>query len=155
MEIALKALRYTTLFLILLTLAGCGSYTLQGRVIRGDMSLATFVKPDDARLNAEPVSSVQITVYRDPDKLSSKLEGRAVSATDGSFEIDLSGFGTGWMEEQWLVEASRTRYRNAAWIGTLTGTHRERVLLIMLAPGDATPTREDDNLLKQYEQFRY
>lgn len=150
-------MRLTALPLLLVTLiavsTGCSSYVLQGRVVHGAANDMAFVAGDDARLADAPVPSARISVYRDPDKLSRKMSGTGLSDAHGVFSIQIDELGAGWMDEEWLVQASKAGYRTASAKQRLTGGTKKMQLLIIMAPGAADAPREDD-LLKQYERFK-
>jgi hypothetical protein len=134
--------------------AGCSTYTLQGTVISGSVNTMTFVPPDDARLREPPVTNVRITVQRDPDKLSRKLVGTDISDAHGRFVIPIDEFGTGWMNEQWLIRATKDGFETTSALYELTADRKKMRLLVIMSPGLSVVPREDEDLMKQFEQYR-
>ncbi len=136
---------------------GCGGgYTLSGRVVRGETGFTTFVSP--AQLDqGKPVAGAQIMVYRDPDTPKRSLVGKAVSDGNGNFEVFLDGFGVGWMDEMWEIRVDRPPYDRLESLERLPSAKAGRGLLITLRPGFGEPDDawERDDLIQQYEKFRY
>lgn len=137
-----------------LFLCSCGSYTLRGKVIEGFDSDVTVVSADDPRLNEPGIRQVRINVHRDPGGLAQELAGSGLSDADGTFAIELSAFGAGWMDETWLVETTRSGYRNAQRTIRLPSNTNRRQLLIIVAPGTATPSEHRDDLWEDYRRYR-
>ena len=134
-------------------LTGCSTYTLHGNVTYGQISDMELVDPSDRRLSDPPLTSVRITVQRDPDKLSRRIAGTDVSDVRGRFVIPLDEFGAGWMEEEWLIRASKPGFKTATSILRLDANTRGKRLLIILGPGlSDEPTAEDLNA--EFERFR-
>lgn len=133
-------------------LAGCGSYKLQGRVLRGDVSYATIVSADDPQLRApNGLEGVRLRVLTDPDRLNREQVGAGVSGPDGSFSLDIDAFGAGFLEYDIGVEAVRPGYVGVDERFRMP-SKGERVLII-LAPGRDTRAPRQ-NLLDEYERFR-
>ena len=130
-----------------LLLCSCGSYTLRGKVIEGLDSDVTVVSADDPRLNEPGIRQVRINVHRDPGGLAQELAGSGLSDADGTFAIELPGFGAGWMDETWLVETAQRTLR----LPSNTNRHQ---LLIIVAPGTATPSEHRDDLWEDYRRYR-
>ena len=133
--------------------AGCSAYVLQGRVIEGVSSEMTFVGADDPRLWDTTVGNVRITVHRDPDRLSRRLVATDVSDARGRFVISLQEFGAGWMQEQWLIRASKTGFQTAVSMPRLNQGMKDMRLLIILAPGASQDPREED-LIEESRRYR-
>ncbi len=111
-----------------------------------------FVSADDPRLAQPGLSSVRITVERDPGELSATQVGRGLSDDQGRFAITLDSFGAGYLMEVFGVHASRSGYRNTQANLSLNAKDDRRLLVIM-APGHSDPY-ETESLLEQYERFR-
>ena len=132
---------------------GCGSYVITGRVIQGRINEMAFVAADDPRLEDLPVSSVRITVYRDPDRLSRHLAGTSLSDGRGRFTVQVDELGAGWMDEEWRIQASKAGYQTVISRQRLTAGKKKMRLLVIMAPGVSEVPREED-LIEQYERFR-
>ena len=134
-------------------LSGCNSYVLHGKVIAGPISHMAFVGADDNRLGEVGMSGVQVTLRRDPGRLSTQLVASAMTDLDGNFSLAVNELGAGWMEEAWLLVARKPGFENATWQHRLTMKHPEMPLLVTMTPGYSEPDRHED-LMDQYEQFR-
>lgn len=134
-------------------LSGCNSYVLHGKVIAGPISRMAFVGADDNRLGEVGMSGVQVTLRRDPGRLSTQLVASAMTDLDGNFSLAVNELGAGWMEEAWLLVARKPGFENATWQHRLTMKHPEMPLLVTMTPGYSEPDRHED-LMDQYEQFR-
>lgn len=137
----------------LLSLGGCNAYVLQGQVVRGAASAVELVYAGDERLSAPPVGGVQVRVTRDPLTMNRKLAGSARTDAGGDFTIIMDGFGTGWMQEQWLVQAVAPGHQNAETMMELPAKNSKWRVLITLAPGVSEPIRDSD-IMEDLEQFK-
>ncbi len=152
-------MRMTQLFLygVLVSTAagvsGCGSYVLHGKVIAGPISHMAFVGADDNRLGEVGMSEVQVTLRRDPGRLSTHIAASAITDLDGNFSLAVDELGAGWMEEAWLLVARKPGLQNATWQQRLSMKHPKMQLLVTMTPGYSEPDRHED-LMDQYEQFR-
>jgi len=136
-------------------LGGCSSgYALRGKVVEGGISTIAAVDRADDRLAEQGVGDVQIRVYRDPGRLSQELAATGVSHADGSFEIAISAFGAGWMDEEWLIQTYREGYANAETVMRLPGDTVRRPVLIQLRRGAASPMRGREDLMEEIERYR-
>jgi hypothetical protein len=142
---------------VLAHLGGCNTYTLKGKVVRGETSSVELVHEMDPRIRAVApggVGNVDVRVYRDPDTMNKKLSGRERTETDGMFSIGLGDFGAGWMQEQWLIQAACTGYANAELTTRLPSKNAKTRLLITLAPGTATDPDAAEDYLQDFEEFK-
>ncbi len=96
-----------------IALTGCNTYMLPGKVIRGQQSDIQLVYAGDERLKEPGVASVDLRVTRDPTTLNRHLVARTSSSPAGEFTLMMDEFGTGWMQEQWLLQAVGAGYQNA------------------------------------------
>jgi hypothetical protein len=136
-------------------LGGCGSpYVLRGKAIDGGFGSIMFVEADDAQLAQPGVAGVRIAVYRDAGRLNQTLFAAGHSDGRGGISIPLEGFGVGWMEEQWLIEAKRPGYETVQSVLRLPSANRDLRLLVTLTPGLSTPGQEGEDLWKEYERYR-
>ena len=106
-------------------LSGCSSYVLHGKVVAGPISHMAFVGADDNRLGETGIDGVQVTLRRDPGRLSTYLAASAITDLDGNFSLVVYELGAGWMEEEWLVVARKPGFQNATWQQRLTMKHPE------------------------------
>jgi hypothetical protein len=144
----------TVVLLACAALSGCNSYMLQGKVIRGAQSDIQLVYAGDERLKEPGVSGVDIRVTRDATTLNRHLVGRTTSSGAGEFTLLMDEFGTGWMQEQWLLQTVAAGYQNAETTMNLPSKHSKWRLLVTLAPGTATPIPDQDQMMRDLEQFK-
>jgi hypothetical protein len=137
-----------------LAAAGCGTYVIKGTVISGSVSDMTFVGYGDQRLREPPLANVRITVQRDPDRGSRHMAGTDLTDIHGRFVVSLDEFGAGWMDEEWLVRATKPGFESASSMLRLNTNTKKLRLLVIMAPGFSPPPREDEDLMEQYEQHR-
>jgi hypothetical protein len=144
-------------------LAGCGGYALTGKVVPGPLSMAAVVTDTDTRLNDRGVKGGRIVLYRDPTSLGRQKVGEFMADGDGGFTIQLSDFGAGWMDEQWLIRAERPGFARAESLVRLPSKPADRRLLVTLAPMspgagttgvEITDPWHDDDLMGQYERYK-
>jgi hypothetical protein len=135
------------------TLPGCNAYMLQGKVVRGDVSDVQLVYAGDERLNAPGAENVEVRISRDADTLNRHLVGRTRTDASGVFTIVMDEFGTGWMQEKWLIEAVGPGFQNAALDMELPSKNTKWRLLITLAPGVSQPVQDED-LMQDIERFK-
>ncbi len=131
---------------------GCSGYQLQGKVVEGSVSEMAFVAAGDPRLAEPGLRNVRLTVRRDPGSLGRRLVASQLSGADGRFVIPLNEFGSGWMQEEWLIRATKQGFQMASLLEELEWSYREMRLLVILAPG-VSPVDEED-LMEQFEHFR-
>jgi hypothetical protein len=148
-----RCVPYLALVVLALTLSGCGSYMLQGKVVRGDVSGIQLVYPNDERLQAAAVASVDVRLTRDPTTPNRRMLGHARSDAKGEFTIIMSEFGTGWMQEKWLVQGVAPGFNNAQSMMELPSKNSKWRLLITLAEGVSDPL-QDENLMEDLERFK-
>ncbi|MHC4274801.1 MAG: carboxypeptidase-like regulatory domain-containing protein [Planctomycetota bacterium] len=138
----------------LVTAPGCSTYVIKGTVISGGVSDMVFVPQGDARLREPPVASARITVQRNPDKLSRTMAGTDLSDAYGRFVVSLDEFGAGWMDEKWLIQATKPGFKTATARPRLEPHTKKMRLLVILAPGLSTPAAGDEDLMEEYRQHR-
>lgn len=148
--------RAITLMLLLpvcLAPSGCAGYVLHGQAVHGSYS---HISVSDGRQdqNAQGVGGVRIAVYRDPGRLSQKLIATGTSEPDGTFAIPLPAFGAGWMEEEWMIQATRNGFQSAEGIFPLPLNSRSRPIRVMLSPGTSIPFEHRDDYLRDLERFQ-
>lgn len=128
-------------------LGGC-SYAVEGRVVRGEVSMVEVVDAGDARLSDPSIalSGVGVHVQADPTSLRRKTLGRAVSSRDGGFRVPVDEFGAGVMEFDLGVFARKKGYEPAE--GFLRKPGGGRRVLVTLTPGQDRATGEQPDSLR-------
>ena len=139
--------------LALMLLSGCSAYMLQGKVVRGEVSDIELVYAGDERLSGPAAGGVEVRVTRDPTTMNRKLVGRTRSDAGGEFVIIMEDFGTGWMQEQWLVQAVGPGYQNAETMMELPSKNSKWRILVTVAQGVSEPIRDND-IMEDLEQFK-
>jgi len=137
-------------------LGGCGGgqYVISGRAVRSDFSTVSFVSGNDSRLGGDGVPSVEVYVYRDPDKPSRKLLARGLTDADGYLTLTMDAFGAGWMDEQWMIFTYRPGYQSATAWTALPPAKSGGQLLMLLGEGRAERPPPENELIDQYERFK-
>lgn len=145
---------WTAAVALLVMLGGCGSagYTLTGKVVRGAFTDIEVVSKDDPHLDDAGVGDVRILIHRDPNTLKQELITTGRSRPDGTFEIPISAFVAGWMDETWLIQVERGGYLSGDNIIRLPGMGKR--LLITLAEGTSVPHQQKENLWDEYEKYK-
>ncbi|MHC4099430.1 MAG: carboxypeptidase-like regulatory domain-containing protein [Planctomycetota bacterium] len=134
--------------------AGCSSYVIKGTVIPGAVSDMSFVESNDSRLREPPLTNVRITVQRNPDDLARQMVGTDISDAHGRFVISLDEFGAGWMDEVWLIRATKPGFKTATTKQRLDAGKKQQRLLVIMAPGRSSAPQEDEDLMEQYREYR-
>lgn len=148
-----KSMMAALLIAAMLTLSGCNAYMLRGKVIRGEVPSVELVYAGDERLEQTAVSGVEVRITRDPNNPNRHLVGQARSDASGGFTVVMDEFGTGWMQESWLVQAHVPGYQNAESMLELPSKNTKWRLLITMPPGMSEPLRDDD-LMQDLERFK-
>jgi hypothetical protein len=151
---SLQSMWWALCLAVLATAAGCSTFVIKGNVIAGATSDMSFVPPGDLRLREPPLTNVRITVQRDPDSLSRHMVGTDLSDAHGQFVISLDEFGAGWMDEKWLIRATKPGFKTATAMPRFEPGTKKMRLLVIMAPGHSSAPREDDDLMEQYRQHR-
>ncbi len=139
---------------LLLVATGCSTYTIKGIVVRGEVSSIEFVEPLDHLLRQSPVKDVRLTVQRDPAKPNRRMVGTDVSDVHGRFVISLDEFGAGWMEEKWLIRATRAGFKTSSAMQHLDSSKKKMLLLVTLEPGISVVPRDDEDLLEEFRRYK-
>lgn len=143
-----RYLAYIFLLAIGLSLTGCESYSIQGRVIHGPISSVQIVDKDEIQLHGGlgiPGAVVDFTL--DPKSLGRKPLGRISTRQDGTFKfIPNDVFGAGFLEYQLGVTGQADDFRTA--IDNINMPGGDKRLLITLKKGIDTYQPKED-LLKQ------
>ena len=132
--------------------AGC-SYSLDGKVTEGFGGVITG-RPTDPDARKSGVQGAQIELIRDPGNMNRAVVARATSGSDGRFLLEVPGFGTGWMDEEWHIRIRRTGYENVESAFRLPQSTSERLLIISMHRGTSAPFREPDNARSLMEEAK-
>ena len=132
--------------------AGC-SYSLDGRVTEGFGSV-TVGRPTDPDARKSGVQGAQIELIRDPGNMNRAVVARATSGSDGRFLLEVPGFGTGWMDEEWHIRIRRSGYENVESAFHLPQSTSERLLIVSMRRGTSVPFREPDNARSLMEEAK-
>jgi hypothetical protein len=127
---------------LLASLAGC-AYRLEGKVVDGygACRVAKSGDPDESKAGI-PGASVELV--RDPRTMRRETCGRATTGPDGRFELEVNGFGAGWMEETWLLRVRRAGYQNVEAQLDLPVSPSGRVVIVEIQRGRSEPFREPE-----------
>jgi len=138
---------------VLGVLGGCSSdYVLRGTAIQGPMTGAEIVTAGDERLSAPGVGGARIRLLRDPGLPKETVAATGTTSSDGTFELPVSGFGAGWMDEQWMIEILRSGYQSGRQLIRLPSSKQR--LLVILARGQSMPLPQREDLLETVERYR-
>jgi len=117
------------------------------------MSGVSLVNAGDPQLAQPGIANAWVAVYRDPMNPNPSLAAGRLSATDGTVVCPLKGWGAGWMQENWLVEAKLAGYQDATTMIALPADSKKVWILVTLAPGMSSPGNSDD-FRDQFEKFK-
>lgn len=148
----MRLIMLSLFFIAAIISGGCESFVIQGKVVQGSISTMNFVSHENKGLDIVGLAGAKITVYRNPDSLSTKVAGTAISDDQGRFVIKLDDFGAGWMIEQWNIIAQKRGYANVFLQQSLTSDHEQQTLLVTMTPGYSQPVSRDA-LWKQYQEL--
>jgi len=136
--------------------AGCSSYKIRAQVIESERSSITIEPLEAAPVGGKGIEGVTIRIHRDPSQLNRAVAAEGVTGANGVAVLQVQGFGTGWMAEEWLVEAIGPGYgRSEALLG-LPASPGDDVIIIRMAPGRAAPLGRDTDYdpMDDYERYR-
>ncbi|MFM9958389.1 MAG: hypothetical protein ACKVZJ_09935 [Phycisphaerales bacterium] len=125
------------------------SYAVEGRVVKGDVSMVELVSSNDPRLDdpSLSLSGVAVHVQSDPTKIRRKTLGRTVSSRDGGFRVPVDEFAAGVMEFDLGVFARKKGYEPAE--GFFAKPSSSKRVLITMTPGQDKPTTEQPESLRE------
>lgn len=135
-----------------MTLTGCTVYSLQGKVIEGDISYIAVVDASDERLDGPGLAGAAISLETDPGKLRREHVGDAVSGAGGAFSIRVNRTGAGVLIYDVGIKAQRPGYEGVRQIFRLPPSGKR--LLIFLHPGVDQLTDDEESLMEQYKRFK-
>ena len=131
-----------------------GGYVLQGKAIEGDYSTMTFVGVDDSQLGALPVAYANISVYRDAGEPNQRLVATGRTDGAGAIHIPINEFGTGWMEETWLIQVVKPGFETMEMPLSFPRDWRKHRLLVIMRAGMSTQPKSSNELWEEYERYR-
>lgn len=135
-----------------LVFSGC-TYQLHGRAVEGFGSIEV-TEPTHIDANNRPIQGARIELIRDHSTGNRERVATATSASDGTFVLTVEAFGAGWMEEQWLMRASRTGFQNVEMVTNLPASPGGRLLLVTLAKGRSEKFREPESQRSLMDEAR-
>lgn len=138
-------------------LTGCRAtgYTLEGRVIRGEISYVVVVEAGDPRLgeDAAPIPAALVRLETDPGRIQRELIGEVPTDADGNFSIRMNKMGSGILLYDVGITGRKAGHTTAFVATRLPPSHKR--VLIMLAPGvDTFRDPYESDPLRDYERFR-
>ena len=134
--------------------AGC-SYRLEGRVVEGHGG-ASVVRSGDDEARKSGIPGVTVELVRDASTMNRAVASRATSDASGRFELEVDGFGAGWMQEQWLLRARRNGFETVEQEVDLPGDPKGRVMVLGMVRGRSRPFREPEtsrSILDEAREF--
>jgi hypothetical protein len=137
-------------FVLLAT--GCTSYSLQGKVIAGDISYIAVVDASDERFNGPGLVGASLSLETDPGKLKREHVGDAVSSSDGWFSIRVNRPGAGLLIYDVGIRVQRNGYEGVQQIFRLPSSGKR--VLVILRPGVDQLKDEEESLMEQFERFK-
>ena len=153
LAVAWVALAFVALSLVA-GLAGC-SYRLEGKVIDG-FSGARVARTGDPEERKGGIPGASVELVRDASTMNRAVAARATSGPDGRFELEVDGFGAGWMEEEWQVRVRRSGSENVEQGIGLPGSAKDRLLIIGMSRGKSRPFRDPEgtrSIIDQAKQY--
>lgn len=132
--------------------AGC-AYRLEGRVVDG-FGGASVVREGDEEARKSGIPGVAIELVRDAGTMNRAVAARATSDSSGRFELEIDGFGAGWMQEDWLLRARRNGFETVEQQVDLPGDPKGRVMVLGMARGRSRPFREPESSRRILDEVR-
>lgn len=132
--------------------SGC-AYRLEGRVVDG-FGGASVVREGDDEARKSGIPGVTIELVRDAETMKRAVAARATSDSSGRFELEIDGFGAGWMQEEWLLRARRNGFETVEQQVDLPGDPKGRVMVLGMARGKSRPFREPESSRRILDEVR-
>lgn len=124
------------LFMVSMSVMGCGSYHLAGTVIEGAQPAVLVVDKNDKRLDQPGINSASLMFTIDPDSLNAKRLPMDISDGGGKFSSPVGEPGAGFLEYELFILCRAVGYNSASRKMKLPGGNKR--LLIVLSPGTDT-----------------
>ena len=134
------------------SLAGC-SYRLEGKVVDG-FSGARIARAGDPDERKGGIPGATVELVRDANTMNRSVAARATSSPDGWFELEVDGFGAGWMEEEWQVRVRRSGYENVETGIDLPSSTKDRLMIVTMNRGKSRPFREPEGTQSIIDQAK-
>ena len=115
--------RALVLLLVTLMLAGCGTYAIQGRVVRGASATIQVVDKNDRRMteNNPTGGGAVIQGILEPNTPSEmKSLGQVVTDGQGNFSIPVEALGSSFLEYEAMLIARREGHSGAMATSSVT-----------------------------------
>jgi len=145
------------LLLITALLVGCGSYAIQGRVVRGSVANIQLVDKNDRRLTEDNRTGggAEVSGILEPNTPSERQSlGRAVTDGQGYFTMPVDAMGSGFLEYEAMLIARREGHQGT--MRTIDLPRGSQRVLITLPLGEDTlkvPERFIDEALRDAEPY--
>ena len=153
----ITAQRAIALLLVTVMFAGCGSYAIQGRVVRGSSASIQLVDKDDRRMTEDNRTGGGAVVQGilEPDTPTEMQPlGQVVTDGQGNFSIPVDALGSGFLEYEAMIIARREGHRGAmATIDLPRGSERVLVTLPLGADTLRVPERFLDQALRDAKPY--
>ncbi|MEO0474624.1 MAG: hypothetical protein AAF085_01460 [Planctomycetota bacterium] len=149
--------RALALLLVTLMLAGCGSYAIQGRVVRGSSASIQLVDKNDRRLTEDNPTGGGAVVQgvlepETPSELQSL--GQVVTDGQGYFSIPVDALGSSFLEYEAMLIARHVGHQGAmATIDLPRGNKRVLITLPLGADTLKVPERFLDQALRDAQPY--
>lgn len=149
--------RALALLLVTITLVGCGSYAIQGRVVRGSTASIQIVDKNDRRLteNNPTGGGAVIQGILEPNTPSERQSlGQVVTDGQGRFSLPVNATGSGFLEYEATLVARREGHQGT--MRTIDLPRSSQRVLITLPLGADTlrvPERFLDQALQDAKPY--
>jgi hypothetical protein len=115
---------------------------------------ASVVREGDEEARKSGIPGVTIELVRDAGTMNRAVAARATSDSSGRFELEIDGFGAGWMQEPWLLRARRNGFETVEQEVDLPGDPKGRVMVLGMARGKSRPFREPESSRRILDEVR-
>jgi hypothetical protein len=131
---------------LVIGLAGCGTYRLQGVVLEGATPGVEIVSKNDPRLERFGLPEAELELKLDPERLSPETIARGLTDGGGRFDLAVRESGAGFLIMEVELRVRRDEFRSLRHRFELPG--RDRRLIVTLTPGRDPLKLEDDHVLE-------
>lgn len=131
--------RAVALLLAVVMLVGCGSYAIEGRVVRGSIASIQLVSEGDRRMTeANPTGGGAVIqgIFEPNTPSEIKSLGQVVTDGQGYFKIPVDAMGSGFLEYEATLIARRQGHQGV--MDTIDLPRRGQRVLITLPLGQNT-----------------
>lgn len=149
--------RVSSFMLIMLSMVGCGSYAIQGRVVAGSIASIQLVNKDDARMqenNPSGGGAVVQGIFEPNTPSDTKSLGQIVTDGQGFFALPVDAVGSGFLEYEAILIAQREGHQGA--MNTIELPRSGQRVLITLPRGRNTlrvPERFLDEAMREAKPY--